>query len=325
MKVLITGGAGYIGSHTVHLLNSLNYQIVVIDNLSTGFRDAIPANVKFYNVDLADTEKVEEVFKNEKITSVIHFAASIRVDESVTNPQKYYSNNFLNTFNLVRTCLKYKVSEFVFSSTAAVYGDATTDQVSEISPLQPISPYGTSKSFSEKIIQDLAGTASGFNFVILRYFNVAGASLKFPIGQKSPSATHLIKVCSEVATGKRSHIEVYGNDYPTPDGTCIRDYIHIDDLAFAHKLALDYLKNEKKSHIFNCGYEKGFSVNDVIKTFEKVSKTKFKVLNSKRREGDSARIVASAKQIKTVLNWKPQYDDLEIICKSSFEWEKKVF
>jgi UDP-glucose 4-epimerase len=324
LKILITGGAGYIGSHTVHLLKSLNYSLCVIDNLSTGFQQALPEGVKFYNADLADTSAVEEILRTEKITSVIHFAAFIRVEESVSDPQKYYKNNFLNTLNLVTSCLKFDVKHFVFSSTAAVYGDPTSDLVDETAQVAPINPYGSSKAFSEKLIQDLALTKPDFKYVILRYFNVAGASLSFPLGQLSRNATHLIKICSEVATGKRSQIEVFGTDYPTSDGTCIRDYIHIDDLAYAHKLALDYLDKGGKSQTLNCGYEKGFSVLDVIKTFEKISKTEFKIKNSPRRPGDSVKVIASNKKIKAVLDWKPQHNNIDVICSSSFNWEKTL-
>ncbi len=321
MKILITGGAGYIGSATVHLLKSLNYEVVVLDDLSTGFKRLIPEGVKFYEMNLSQVSKIEHVLKAENITSVIHFAASVRVEESVVNPIKYYNNNFVNALNLVQACAQAGVSHFIFSSTAAVYGNVSSDLVSESAPLNPQSPYGASKAYAERMIEDLAAAQSHFKYVILRYFNVAGASLKFPVGQLSPQASHLIKVCSECAVGKRDHIQVFGSDYPTADGTCVRDYIHVDDLAYAHKLALDYLVSENTSQILNCGYEKGSSVLEVVRAFEKVSGKKIKTILSSRRAGDAIQVVASAKKIRSLLGWAPQYNNLELICDSSYKWE----
>jgi UDP-glucose 4-epimerase len=285
VRILVTGGAGYIGSHVVKLLlENTNNEIIVLDSLITGFQSTIDTlqtirKFKFIQADLSNWDIIENIFKNENFNGIIHFAASLIVPESVQNPLKYYLNNTANTTNLVQLATKYNIKKLIFSSTAAVYGEPSIDKVKngikEDFPTNPINPYGQSKLFSEKIIQDSA-KVSDLKYVIFRYFNVAGASPDLKIGQKTLNATHLIKVASECAINKREKISIFGDDYPTPDGTCIRDYIHVVDLASAHIKALEYLNNND-SDIFNIGYSKGFSVKDVIYTMKKISNKDFKV------------------------------------------------
>ncbi|EKE06970.1 MAG: hypothetical protein ACD_18C00223G0005 [uncultured bacterium] len=334
-KYLITGGAGYIGSHVVKQLLDKKNDVVIIDNLSTGFNKTIntlqkhaeskKVKLSFYKVDLSNVKKVDEVFSKEKPKGVIHFAASIVVPESVSDPLKYYSNNTSNTIALLQTCIKHKVSKFIFSSTAAVYGepDEKSIPVSEDTRPCPINPYGRSKLFNEKIIQDVAFANPKFKYVILRYFNVAGACVDGELGQSTENATHLVKICAETALGKRNKMKMFGTDYSTEDGTCIRDYIHVDDLASAHIKALSYL-NKNKSDIFNCGYGVGYSVQEVIDTMKKVSGVDFKVEKEKRRAGDSARLISDNNKIKNKMGWKPKYDNLELICSTALEWERKL-
>lgn len=324
MKVLVTGGAGYIGSHVVKQLGERGgYDITVLDNLSTGFESSILYG-KLVKADLSDFAFVEKFLDDEKFDAIIHFAASIVVPESVENPLKYYMNNTVNTTNLIRCAVKSGVKSFVFSSTAAVYGEPKSGVVTEESPLSPINPYGYSKLMSEQVLKDTSTAHSGFNFVILRYFNVAGASMDGRIGQRFPNATHLIKVASETACGKRAKMYVFGEDYPTNDGSCVRDYIHVEDLASAHLSALDYLGNGGKSDIFNCGYGKGASVKEVISTVKKVTGVDFEVQKAPRRAGDPALLVSDNSKILKTLSWKPKYDNLELICKSAYEWEKNI-
>jgi UDP-glucose 4-epimerase len=336
MNILITGGAGYIGSHVVkQIIENTDYNVVIIDNLSTGSLKTIKTlnkihqqadkntELAFIEVDLKDFQIIEGIFKTKKFDAVIHFAASIVVPESVKNPIKYYMNNTVNTSNLINLCLKYGVNRFIFSSTAAVYGQPDEIPVKEITPTQPINPYGRSKLMIETVLND-AGTAHPeFKYVILRYFNVAGADLKIRIGQRFPNATHLIKVAAEAAVGKRNKMYVFGTNYPTLDGTCIRDYIHVDDLAYAHIKGLEYL-TDNNSNVFNCGYGKGYSVLEVINTMKEVSGVDFKVEYTGRREGDPAILIADNSKILNNLNWKPQHDDLKLICKTALEWEKKL-
>lgn len=325
MKVLITGGAGYIGSHVVKQLGDFtDYDITVLDNLSTGFKKSILYG-RFVEADLSDWGFVRKFLSEEKFDAIIHFAASIVVPESVEDPLKYYLNNTANTLNLIKAAVEVNVGKFIFSSTAAVYGqpDKKYIPIDENCPTNPINPYGMSKLMSENILRDSAKAYKGFKYVILRYFNVAGADIQGRIGQSTKNATHLIKVAAEAACGKRDKVQVFGVDYDTPDGSCIRDYIHVDDLANAHLLALDYL-DKNKSDIFNCGYSKGYSVLEVLNTMKKVTQVDFNVEVTGRRPGDPAELVASNKKIVEKLNFKPQYDNLEIICKTAYEWEKKI-
>ncbi len=326
MNILITGGAGYIGSHVVKQLGEeTNNNLTIIDNLATGFKESILYG-DFIEADLSNFDEIEGIFKARKFDAVIHFAASLIVPESVSNPLKYYLNNTANTANLIRLCVKYGVNNFVFSSTAAVYGepDISKVPVTEESETAPINPYGSSKLMSETILKDASNAHKEFNYIALRYFNVAGASIDGKIGQSTKNATHLIKVAAETALGKREKMYIFGDDYPTPDGTCIRDYIHVEDLANAHLKALDYLQEKKKSNIFNCGYGHGFSVKEVIDTMREVSGVNFKAEISPRREGDPAILIAGNKKIKEELKWTPRYDDLKLICKTALEWEKKI-
>ncbi len=326
MNILITGGAGYIGSHVVKQLGEkTDYNLTVLDNLVTGFKSAVLYG-DFIKADLSNFDEIEGIFKAKKFDAVIHFAASLIVPESVKDPLKYYLNNTANTANLIKMCVKYGVNNFVFSSTAAVYGepDISKMPITENSSLSPINPYGMSKLMSETILRDASKAYKDFNYIALRYFNVAGAALDGKIGQSTKDATHLIKVAAETALGKRDKIYIFGDDYPTFDGTCIRDYIHVEDLADAHLKALSFLQENKKSDIFNCGYGHGFSVKEVVNTMKEVSGVDFEVDITKRREGDPAVLIAGNKKIKEKLNWTPKYDDLKLICKSALEWEKKI-
>lgn len=336
MHILITGGAGYIGSHVVkQLLEETEHDVTIIDNLSTGYQRTLNTleniacqsahgELRFYHADLSDFAVIEKIFLTNTFDAVIHFAASIVVPESVENPLKYYMNNTVNTTNLIRLCNEYGVGKFIFSSTAAVYGEPTEIPVKETTPTHPINPYGMSKLMSEHVIQDTALANPNFRYVILRYFNVAGADIENRIGQSFPNATHLIKVATQCALGHRESLKVFGADYDTPDGTCIRDYIHVDDLASAHLRALEYLSNGHDNDIFNCGYGHGFSVKEVIEAVKTVSKNDFCAEISPRRAGDPALLISDNSKIKLMLNWNPRYDDLETICKSALDWEQKL-
>ncbi|HRF57111.1 MAG TPA: UDP-glucose 4-epimerase GalE [Campylobacterales bacterium] len=324
MKILVTGGAGYIGSHTVKQLGEAGgFDITVLDNLTTGFEDSILFG-RLVRADLSDFAFVEKFLLDEKFDAIIHFAASIVVPESVENPLKYYMNNTVNTTNLVKCAVNAGVKYFIFSSTAAVYGEPIEGVVTEESQLSPINPYGFSKLMSEQVLKDTAAANSAFRFVILRYFNVAGASMDGQIGQRFPNATHLIKVASETACGKRKKMFIFGSDYDTQDCTCVRDYIHIDDLASAHLSALGYLQESGKSDIFNCGYGRGYSVKEVIESVKKVSGVDFVAEFVDRRAGDPSLLISNNQKILNTLNWKPKYDDIELICKSAYEWEKRL-
>jgi len=322
-KILITGGAGYIGSHVVNLLKNSNHELIIYDNLSTGRLESVVSG-KLIHGDLEDLEKLEGLISSEQFDACIHFAGSIIVPESVTDPLKYYYNNTKNTLDLINLCVKFKVNNFIFSSTAAVYGMSEDGICSEDSSLNPISPYGKTKLMSEWMLEDLAKANQDFNYVALRYFNVAGASLDGKVGQCSPHSTHLIKLACEAALGKREKLSIFGDNYETKDGTCIRDYIHTDDLALAHGNALDYLLNGGDSQVLNCGYGEGYSVKEVVETVKSVSGVNFPVEIAPRRSGDPVMLVSKAEKIREVLNWSPKYNDLELIVRTAFEWEKRL-
>ncbi|MGB8276201.1 MAG: UDP-glucose 4-epimerase GalE [Alphaproteobacteria bacterium] len=320
--VLITGGAGYIGSHVLCLLAESGYDVVAYDNLSTGRPEAVLAGELVVG-DLADTAVVEKLLSSRRFDSVLHFAASISVPESIADPAAYYANNTANTLGLLRCCIDARVANFVFSSTAAVYGEPESGIASESSRLVPINPYGRSKLMSEWILADMAA-ASDLRYVVLRYFNAAGADSKGRIGQSYPGATHLIKVACEAATGKRGSVTVFGTDYPTPDGTGIRDYIHVEDLAAAHLDALRHLERGGESCTLNCGYGRGFSVREVLECVKACSGVDFAVVEGPRRAGDPARLVADSARIRDVLGWAPRHDRLEEIVRSALQWERKL-
>jgi UDP-glucose 4-epimerase len=319
MKVLVTGGAGYIGSHVVKALGEKNHEVVVIDNLSTGFHESILYGT-FYQEDLLNNDKIKEIIDKEKPDAVMHFAGSIVVPESVQNPLKYFQNNVVASLKLLQS-LSDSVKYFIFSSTAAVYGLPEVIPAGEETPLAPINPYGSTKAVVEGMLADHA-SASSLRYVALRYFNVAGADPDSQLGEKKKDASHLITRVVRTACGIYPEIEVYGTDYDTPDGTCIRDYIHVTDLADAHLAALDYLASGGKSDIFNCGYGRGASVKEVIETAKEVTGLPIPVVYQGRRPGDSPALTANVDKIKSTLNWKPRYNDLQTIIHTAFNWEK---
>lgn len=319
-KVLVTGGAGYIGSHVVRQLAEAGYDVVVYDNLSTGHAWAV-THGELVVGDLADTQALDALFKKHDFSAVLHFAAHIVVPESVADPLKYYANNTRNTLNLLSAMNRHGVFRIVFSSTAAVYGMPEQQVLTEDLPLAPINPYGASKMMSERMIMDLAG-ASDLSYVILRYFNVAGADPRARLGQATPEATHLIKVACECATGARDAMQIFGTDYSTRDGTCIRDYIHVEDLASAHVQALAYMKDGGGSRVLNCGYGRGFTVREVIDQVKQASGVDFPVMESGRREGDPEALMADNSLIRAALDWQPAYDRLETIVQTALDWER---
>ncbi|SRR6266567_911668 len=323
MTILVTGGAGYIGSHMVHALTDAGESVVVLDNLSTGFDWAVPKSVPLVAGETGDQALVAALIAREGIDAVIHFAASIVVPDSVADPLGYYRNNTVNSRALIETAIKAGVRHFIFSSTAAVYGNPRRIPINEDDAALPMSPYGSSKLMTEVMLRD-AGAAHGLSYLILRYFNVAGADPAMRTGQSTKGATHLIKVAVETALGLRPMIEVFGTDYDTPDGTCIRDYIHVSDLVRAHCDALRHLRKGGASMTLNCGYGHGFSVLEVIDSVKRVSGVDFKVAMSGRRSGDPAAIVADAGRIRSMLGFTPQFDDLETIVGHALAWERRL-
>jgi len=321
MTVLITGGAGYIGSHMVHALVDAGELVAVLDNLSTGFRSALPASIPLFVGDVGDQNLVAKIIRDCKINAVIHFAGSIVVPDSLRDPLGYYRNNTVNTRALIESTVKGGVKHFIFSSTAAVYGNPAVLPVREDAPSRPMSPYGTSKLMSEIMLHDVAA-AHDFRYVILRYFNVAGADPKQRTGQSNPAATHLIKVGVETALGMRPRLDVYGTDYPTPDGTCVRDYVHVSDLARAHSAALAHLRRGGAAMTFNCGYGHGYSVLDVIGAIERTIGRTLPVQMVGRRPGDPANLVADVSRIHSALEWKPEFDNLDTIVSHALAWER---
>jgi len=323
MKILVTGGAGYIGSHVVKLLGEQGHDIVVLDNLGKGFREAVLyGSLEVGNT--GDRERVMRLLRGNAIEAVMHFAAHTVVPESIADPLKYYGNNTCNTRNLLECCRDAGVKYFIFSSTAAVYGiPEGGGAVSEDSPTSPINPYGMSKLMSETMLADLCA-ASNMKYVALRYFNVAGCDPEGRIGQSTPEATLLIKVACEVATGKREHLKIFGTDYPTPDGTGIRDYIHVVDLGAAHLAALDYLADGGESVVCNCGYGHGFSVREVIDVLNQQLDTPIKVVETERRAGDPPSLIADSSRIHELMDWRIRYDDLNEIIRSSLNWERNA-
>jgi UDP-glucose 4-epimerase len=323
MAVLVTGGAGYIGSHMVYELVDAGEQVVVLDNLSTGFQWAVAEDVPLIVGETGDQTLVGRIIRDYGIDAIIHFAASIVVPDSVRDPLVYYRNNTSNSRALIECAVNGGVQHFIFSSTAAVYGNPAESPVTEDAATQPISPYGWSKLMTETMLRD-ASNAYGLRHVILRYFNVAGADPHGRAGQSSRIATHLIKIAAEAALGMRPMLEVFGTDYPTPDGTCIRDYIHVSDLVRAHSDALRHLRAGAPSLTLNCGYGHGFSVFDVIAAIKRVSGVDFKVVNAARRAGDPAQIVAASERIRATLGWQPRFDDLLTMVSHALTWEREL-
>ena len=320
VKVLLTGGAGYIGSHVAKLLTKYDYEVIVIDNLFSSQPQKIYG--KFYKLDLREEEKLLEIIKKEKPDIVLHFASFISVPESIEKPFMYYENNVGNTIKLLSAMKKAGIKNFLFSSSAAVYGVPEIIPVPETAELKPINPYGETKAMIEKILRDMAKVGE-INYISLRYFNVAGADPEGELGPNYKQPTHLIIRALKVAKGEIPYLEIYGTDYPTPDGTCIRDYIHVMDLATAHLLALEYLHSKGESIVLNCGYGRGFSVREVISVVKKVTGIDFKVIETKRRAGDPPILIADNTKIKEILKWEPKYNSLETIIKDSWKWELK--
>jgi UDP-glucose 4-epimerase len=323
MSVLVTGGAGYIGSHMALELLDAGEKVVVLDNLSTGVPWAVPKGATFVKGDVGNQGLLRRVLESHAIEAIIHFAGSIVVPDSVADPLGYYLNNTVNSRALIEMAVKCGIRHFIFSSTAAVYGMTGDKPVAEDSPLEPMSPYGSSKRMTEIMLADTA-RAHDLRYVALRYFNVAGADPQGRSGQSTPRATHLIKVACETALGKRSHMQVFGTDYPTADGTCVRDYIHVTDLTGAHTAALRHLRADGTSEIFNCGYGRGFSVLEVIDAVKRAAGRDFEVRLSPRRPGDPARIVAASERVRNALGWVPRHDSLDTIVGDALRWEERL-
>ncbi len=328
--VLVTGGAGYIGAHTAHQLLEAGFRVVIVDNLYSGFRWAIPRSATFYEGDAGDAALVQQIMARHDIAAVIHFAGHIVVPESVEDPLKYYRNNAVVSQRLISACLQSGVGRFIFSSSAAVYGIPRRNPVAEDAATAPINPYGTTKLITEWMLRDVADAPStaaaddGFRYVALRYFNVAGARLDGTLGQATPAATHLIKVACEAACGRRPAVTVFGTDYDTDDGTAIRDFIHVEDLAAAHVEALRYLLDGGPAVVLNCGYGHGFSVREVLACVRAVSGVPIVVEEGPRRAGDPPALIADSRRIRELLGWRPRFDDLEVICGSAYRWEQHL-
>ena len=323
MSVLVTGGAGYIGSHMVHALVEAGERVVVLDNLSTGRASLLPADVPIIVGDTGDPELVASIIESHRVEAILHFAASIVVSESISHPLDYYRNNTANSRTLLETAIAGGVRYFIFSSTAAVYGNPIQVPVSEDAVPAPLSSYGWSKLMTEVMLRD-AATAHGLSYVILRYFNVAGADPRMRTGHSAPDATHLIKVAIQTALGLRDHLDIFGTDYDTPDGTCVRDYIHVSDLARAHLSALGYLRSRGPNVTLNCGYGRGYSVLQVVDSVRRAVGRDFPVRITSRRPGDPMAIVAQASKIRSLLNWSPQFDDLDRIIVHALAWERNL-
>jgi len=323
MSVLVTGGAGYIGSHMVLALVEAGESVVVIDNLSTGFSAALPEGVPLFIGDAGDENLVDGVIANHDVDAIIHFAGSVVVPDSMRDPLGYYRNNTLTTRSLLAAAVRGNVRRFIFSSTAAVYGNPDHMPVAEDAPTRPLSPYGASKLMSEIMLHDTAA-AHDLNFVVLRYFNVAGADPLARIGLATVGATHLLKIAVEAATGQRAKIDVFGTDYPTPDGSCIRDFIHVTDLVQAHRAALAYLRDGGSSTTLNCGYGRGYSVLETIEAVRRVAGYNFAVQYAPRRAGDIMTMIADTSRLRATLDWTPQYDDLPTIAAHALAWETKL-
>ncbi|MCK4907999.1 MAG: UDP-glucose 4-epimerase GalE [Spirochaetes bacterium] len=320
--VLIVGGAGYIGSHTVKELHKKGHEILVLDNLVHGHKEFLKWG-KFVNADLENIKQLRSIFKKYPITSVMHFASYINVGESVTDPKKYYINNVTNTLNLLNVMIEYSVRHFIFSSTCATYGTPVSIPIDENHPQNPINPYGQSKLMIEKIIEDYSN-AYDFSYVSLRYFNASGADQDGEIGEWHNPETHLIPIVLDAAINKRDSIEIYGTDYDTPDGTCIRDYIHVTDLADAHIKALEFLESGEKSTAFNIGTENGYTVREIIEKTIEITKREIKVVETGRREGDATTLISKSTKIKDTLKWEPQHSSLNEIIQSAWNWHKKL-
>jgi len=321
--ILIVGGAGYIGSHINKMLNLQGYKTIVFDNLSTGHIENIKWGT-FILGDMNDSEALKLLFRNYEIDCVMHFAANAYVGESVLNPLKYYNNNVVNTLNLLKNMAKSNIKKFIFSSSCAVFGEPDIDIITEDTPKHPINPYGRTKLMVEQILQDFS-VAYDLKFVALRYFNAAGADPESEIGEDHSPETHLIPLVLDVALGKRNSITVFGTDYPTNDGTCVRDYIHVNDLAEAHILAYKYLDNGGESNFFNLGIGNGYSVKEIIDTVSQVTNTQIKVIDGERRPGDPATLVAGSEKAENILKWKPQFNGIEDIISTAWQWHLKHF
>ena len=321
--VLVTGGAGYIGSHCVRRLVETGFKVVVVDNLYSGNRWAVPEQIPFVECDAGDSVVVTETLRKYNVNAVLHFAGHVVVPESVKDPLKYYANNVCVSRNLVETCVRNGVEQFIFSSSAAVYGDPAKSPTPESAAPAPINPYGTTKLITEWMLRDVAAS-SDMRYVALRYFNVAGARMDSALGQATPNATHLVKIAAQAACGVRPGVSIFGTDYATRDGTCVRDYIHVDDLADAHIAALRHLGAGGSSGVYNCGYGTGFTVREILGTMKEVSGTVFEVAEAGRRSGDPASLVADATAIERDFGWKPRLNDIRVICDSAFRWERAL-